>query len=223
VHSDDEASDFLPLAGCAWISARVSVGSEPRGFPWHALAASTSAETSTDLRGVEGRRGHLVSLQRLPPLAGSVVCIPLCRSAASLWQPLRNPAAKPASHWQPLWLPLHCAAARFARLRSVPRQPKPPRKEHQEKCHSSLPFSFSPCSLIKSTTGVSRMLARRGRSAPLLHNTNPPYPFQLAQRRKGYIKHIPHGGCREASALVTMATQAWAQAAHSGTPFHRTY
>jgi hypothetical protein len=41
------------------------------------------------------------------------------------------------------------------------RQPKPPRKEHQEKCHSFLPFSFSPCSLIKGTTGGSRMLARR--------------------------------------------------------------
>jgi hypothetical protein len=63
---------------------------------------------------------------------------------------------------RPLWLPLHCAAARFARLRFVPRQPKPPRKEHQEKCHSFLTFSFSPCSLIKGTTGVSRMLARRG-------------------------------------------------------------
>src|ERR1039457_5774038 len=53
------------------------------------------------------------------------------------------------------------AAARFARLRSVPRQPKPQRKEHQEKYRSSLPFSFSPCSLIKSTKTVSEMLARR--------------------------------------------------------------
>src|SRR5208282_2293619 len=68
-------------------------------------------------------------------------------------------------HRRPLWLPLHCAAARYARLRSVPRQPKPPRKEqHQENSRSSLPFSFSPCSLIKSTKTVSEMLARRGLS-----------------------------------------------------------
>ena len=53
------------------------------------------------------------------------------------------------------------AAARFARHRSVTRQPKPPRKEHQENSRSSLPFSLSPCSLIESTTGVSGMLARR--------------------------------------------------------------
>src|ERR1039458_4080839 len=53
------------------------------------------------------------------------------------------------------------AAARFARLRFVPRQPKPPRKEHQQNSRSSLPFSFSPCSLIKSTKTVSEMLAQR--------------------------------------------------------------
>src|ERR1035437_9222047 len=53
------------------------------------------------------------------------------------------------------------AAARQARLRFVPRQPKPPRKEHQQNSRSSLPFSFSPCSLIKSTKTVSEMLAQR--------------------------------------------------------------
>src|ERR1019366_379364 len=54
------------------------------------------------------------------------------------------------------------AAARFARLRSVPRQPNPQRKEqHQENSRSFLPFSFSPCSLIKGTRRVSGMLARR--------------------------------------------------------------
>ncbi len=54
------------------------------------------------------------------------------------------------------------AAARFARLRSVPRQPNPQRKEqHQENSRSFLPFSFSPCSLIKGTRLVSGMLARR--------------------------------------------------------------
>src|SRR6266581_7528595 len=88
-------------------------------------------------------------------------CTQRCRSAASVWQPLRDPAAKPAPNRRPLWLPLHCAEARCARLRSVPRQPNPQRKEHQENSRSSLPFSFSPCSLIKSTTGVSGMLARR--------------------------------------------------------------
>ena len=54
---------------------------------------------------------------------------------------------------RPLWLSLHCAAARYARLRSVARQPNLQGKEqHQENSRSSLPFSFSPyCSLIKST------------------------------------------------------------------------
>src|SRR6202021_3632243 len=85
------------------------------------------------------------------------------RYDAWLWLPPQDPAAKPPPNWRPLWLPLHCAAARFARLRFVPRQPNPPRKEqHQENSHSSLPTSFSPySSFIKSTKPVSEMLARR--------------------------------------------------------------
>src|SRR5260370_32799796 len=161
-HSDGEASDFLLLAGCAWTSARVSAESGPRGFHGPALAASRPAETSTDLRGGAGCQGHLASPQRLRLLRGCVVCTQRCRSAASAWQPLPNPAEKPAPNPRPLLLPLHCAAARCARLRSVPRQPNPQRKEHQENSRSSLSFSFSPCSLNKSTTGVSGMLARVG-------------------------------------------------------------
>src|SRR5437762_3476036 len=49
---------------------------------------------------------------RLRLLVRCVVCTPLCRSAASLWQLLRDPAAKPAPDRRPLWLPLHSAAAR---------------------------------------------------------------------------------------------------------------
>src|SRR5205823_44540 len=117
-----------------------------------------------DLRGGEGRQGHLASSQRLRLLVRCVVCTPLCRSAASVWQLLPDPAAKPAPDRRPLWLPLHSAAARQeASLRSVPRQPNPQGKEqHQESSHSSLISSFSPyCSLIKSTKPVSEMLARR--------------------------------------------------------------
>ena len=62
-------------------------------------------------------------------------------------------------------LPLHSASARQARLRSVPWQPNLQKKQNQENSRSSLPFSFSPCSLIKSTKTVSRMLARRVISA----------------------------------------------------------
>src|SRR5216684_4566161 len=82
-----------------------------------------------------------------------VAYIPRCRSAALVWQLLRGPAASQRPDRRPLWLSLHCAAARYSRLRSVPRQPNPQGKEqHQENSHSSLPFSFSPyCSLIKST------------------------------------------------------------------------
>ncbi|MGD0907766.1 MAG: hypothetical protein ABSA96_09305, partial [Candidatus Acidiferrales bacterium] len=35
------------------------------------------------------------------------------------------------------------------------------KKQNQENSRSSFPFSFSPCSLIKSTKTVSEMLARR--------------------------------------------------------------
>src|ERR1700687_5794023 len=104
-----------------------------------------------------------MSLQRhrLPPEC--VAYIQRCRYDAWLWLPPQDPAAKPPPNWRPLWLALHCAAARFARLRFVPRQPNPQRKEqHQENSHSSLPASFSPySSLIKSTKPVSEMLARR--------------------------------------------------------------
>jgi hypothetical protein len=41
-------------------------------------------------------------------------------------------------------LELHCAAARYARLRFVPRQPRPLR-QHQENYCPSLFFSSSPC------------------------------------------------------------------------------
>src|ERR1017187_530139 len=53
------------------------------------------------------------------------------------------------------------ASARQARLRSVPWQPNLLKKQNQENSRSSLPFSFSPCSLIKSTKTVSEMLAQR--------------------------------------------------------------
>src|SRR6516165_1695812 len=150
--------------GSRLASAHVSVGSEPRGFPGPALAASRSAETSTDLRGGEGRPGHLASSQQLRLLLGCVVCTQLCRSAASVWQLLRDLVAKPALDRRPLWLPLYSAAARLeASLRSVSRQPNPQGKEqHQENSRSSLISSFSPfCSLIKSTKTASEMLARR--------------------------------------------------------------
>ena len=132
------------------------------------LAASRSAKTSTDLRGGEGRPGHLASSQRLRLLVRCVVCTQLCRSAASLWQLLRDPAAPRAPDRRPLWPPLHCAAARQeASLRFVPRQPNPQRKEqHQENSRSSLSSAFSPfCSLIKGTRLVLEMLARRGARA----------------------------------------------------------
>ena len=63
-------------------------------------------------------------------------------------------------------------AARCARLRAVSRQPKPRRAEPQENSRSSLPFSFSPCSLIESTKTVSEMLARRA-SNPLVISARP--------------------------------------------------
>src|SRR5207249_2931914 len=122
-----------------------------------------SPETSTDLRGGAERPGRLASQQQIRPPARCVVCIQRCRYAAWLWPPPQDPAAKPPPNRRPLWLPLHSAAARYARLRSVPRQPNPQKKEqHQENSRSSLSSSSSPyCSLIKGTRLVSEMLARR--------------------------------------------------------------
>ncbi len=106
-----------------------------------------------------------MSPQRLRLLRGCVAYILRCRYAAWLWLPPQDPAAKLPPNRRPLWLPLHCAAARQeASLRFVPRQPNPQKKEqHQENSRSSLISAFSPfCSLIKSTKPVSAMLARRG-------------------------------------------------------------
>src|SRR5438270_2046173 len=120
---------------------------------------------STSLHGEEEHREHRVSLQRHRLPRECVAYIQPCRYDAWLWLPPQDPAAKPPPNRRPLWLPLHCAAARQeASLRFVPRQPNPQKKEqHQENYHASLPASFSPyCSLIKGTKTVQEMLARRG-------------------------------------------------------------
>src|SRR5437667_8817953 len=119
---------------------------------------------STSLHGEEEHREHRVSLQRHRLPRECVAYIQPCRYDAWLWLPPQDPAAKPPPNRRPLWLPLHCAAARQeASLRFVPRQPNPQKKEqHQENYHASLPASFSPyCSLIKGTKTVQEMLARR--------------------------------------------------------------
>src|SRR6266436_6878333 len=48
----------------------------------------------------------------------------------------------------------------------------PGKEQHQENSRSSLPFSFSPCSLIKSTKTVSEMLARRVRGTESVINAH---------------------------------------------------
>src|ERR1019366_9829448 len=83
-------------------SARASAGSAPRGCRWLVLAAKWPATRSTSLPDEEARRHHRVSQQRL--LRGCVAYIQRCRSAASAWQPLRDPAAKPPPNRRPLWL-----------------------------------------------------------------------------------------------------------------------
>src|SRR5438874_665184 len=119
---------------------------------------------STSLHGEEEHREHRVSLQRHRLPRECIAYIQPCRYDAWLWPPPQDPAAQPPPNRRPLWLPLHCAAARQeASLRFVPRQPNPQKKEqHQENYHASLPASFSPyCSLIKGTKTVQEMLARR--------------------------------------------------------------
>src|ERR1019366_7190146 len=133
--------------------------SRPPGSQGLALAAHRPAARSTNLRDEEGRPRRRV--WRQPPLlpAGCAVCIPRGSYAAWVWPPLRSQDTRPAGRRQ--GLSLHCAAARYARLRCVPRQPLPPPTQHQKNSRSYLLFSSSPCSLIKTTGGVSEMLGRR--------------------------------------------------------------
>src|SRR2546429_9099133 len=85
---------------------------------------------STSLHGEEEHREHRVSLQRHRLPRECVAYIQPCRYDAWLWLPPQDPAAKPPPNRRPLWLPLHCAAARQeASLRFVPRQPKPQKKK----------------------------------------------------------------------------------------------
>src|SRR5438105_6980424 len=120
---------------------------------------------STSLHGEEEHREHRVSLQRHRLPRECVAYIQPCRYDAWLWLPPQDPAAKPPPNRRPLWLPLHCAAARQeASLRFVPRQPNPQKKEqHQENYHASLPASFSPySSLIKGTKNCPRDVGTEG-------------------------------------------------------------
>src|SRR5580704_8283134 len=148
---------------CVSISARAAGGSTLREYHWRVLAARWPATRSTSLPDEEEPRPHRASLQRPRLLRVCVAYIQRYRYAALLWLPPQDPAAKPPPNRRPVCLSLHCAAARYARLRSVPRQPNPLGKEqHQENSRSSLSSSFSPyCSLIKGTRLVSGMLARR--------------------------------------------------------------
>jgi hypothetical protein len=124
------------------------------------LVANRPAVRSTDLRDGEVRLRHPV-WQRPPPLrAECALCIPRCRYAAGVGPRLPGPDARRPARLRP-GLALHSAAARYARLRFVPHQPRPLR-QHQENSCSSLFFSSSPCSLITTTGSVSEILARRG-------------------------------------------------------------
>src|SRR5205823_6494800 len=122
-----------------------------------------------------------------------------CRYDAWLWLPPQDPAAKPPPNRRPLWLPLHCAAARQeASLRFVPRQPNPQKKEqHQENYHASLPASFSPyCSLIKGTKTVQEMLARRGHSCRT--------PARRAEKRRRFPNSPRHvsAACHDLYSII---------------------
>src|ERR1019366_5417322 len=162
VRSGGAASGSPHPSDGAWTSARASAQSAPPGCRWPTRAARWPAAKSTNLPGGGESRYRLV-WQRRPRLpAGCPVYIPRCRYAAWVSRPLRDRAARPAPDRRPLGLPLHSASARQARLRSVPWQPNLLKKQNQENSRSSLPFSFSPCSLIKSTKTVSEMLAQRG-------------------------------------------------------------
>jgi hypothetical protein len=85
--------------------------------------------------------------------------------------------------------PLRCGS-----LRSVPHQPNPQGKEqHQENSRSSLPFSFSPCSLIKSTKTVSKMLARRGKVKQLTVMITAASDYSASSRVDFRVRQHNHG------------------------------
>src|SRR6266480_1054489 len=107
--------------GCAWTSARVSVGQslEDSLGP---LSPPVSQQRRVQTLAAEKGAKALASSQRLRLLVRCVVCTPLCRSAASVWQLLRDPAAKPAPDRRPVWLPPHSAAAKPPRETTTPRE-----------------------------------------------------------------------------------------------------
>ena len=147
----------------AWTWARVSAESRPPESPELVLVANSPAARSTDLRDGEARRCRRGWRQPPPLRAGCALCIPRCSDDAGVGPRLRGPdARRPAGRRS--GLALHYAAVRYARLRFVPRQPRPLRQHQQNSC-SSLFFSSSPCSLITTTGSVSEILARRVSSA----------------------------------------------------------
>jgi hypothetical protein len=141
------------------LGARVSAESRPPESPEFVLVANSPAARSTDLRDGEARRCRRGWRQPPPLRAGCALCIPRGSYVAGVGPRLRGPDARRPAGLRP-GLALHCAAARYARLRFVPRQPRPLRQHQQNSC-SSLFFSSSPCSLITTTGSVSEILARR--------------------------------------------------------------
>ena len=122
------------------------------------LVANSPAARSTDLRDGEARRCRRGWRQPPPLRAGCALCIARCSYAAGSGHDFGSGCE--AAGKTSVGLALHCAAARYARLRFVPRQPRPLR-QHQENSCSSFFFSSSPCSLITTTGSVSEILARR--------------------------------------------------------------
>src|SRR5258707_3063400 len=138
-------SDCGWISGVALVRTLASIRPALRGFTCVRCCSLSPASFPRALTGTSLHIYHAVAFDSQLPPTGSV----------------RDLHPQSIIHVQRT----HCAAARFARLRSVPRQPNPQGQEqHPENSHSSLISSFSPyCSLIKSTKPVSEMLARRGR------------------------------------------------------------
>ena len=134
----------------AWRGNRsvVRAASGPRRCRLGVPAASSPSARNTDLPGEAVLPLHPGWQRQHRPLREYGSCTPWETYDAWRWPRPRNQVAARC----PLRLLLHFAVARFVRLRCVPRQPNPQEKQqHQENYRSSLPFSFSPCSLNKGT------------------------------------------------------------------------
>ncbi len=104
--------------GCAWTATLGQSFEDSLGPLSPPVSQQRRVQTFAAEKGAKGPR-----VVAATSASCKMRCLyPLCRSAASVWQLLRDPAAKPAPDRRPVWLPPHSAAAKPPRETTTPRE-----------------------------------------------------------------------------------------------------